>query len=333
MSDKLHLPPTTDLPRALAELLQQVPRGRVTTYGELARALGDKSAARWVGTWMLDHPHDASCPCHRVVRGTGDVGLYIGGEPDDKLARLQSEGVPVQEGRVDVTSPFTDLVSTAPLRALSEFQVAVPRHLNLSPLERPPQRVAGIDVAYPAPGLGIVACGVVDASSLQTEWEQTLELPVTFPYISGYLAFRELPLMLEAWQAACEAGHGADVVFIDGNGYLHPRRAGIASCFGLLADVPTIGIGKSLLCGRVDLNDMTAADRRAVIHNDELIGVAVKSQDFSKPVFCSPGHRIDFDGAVELTRRMMHGHRLPEPVHLADRLSKRAVRERAEEGT
>jgi len=115
-------------------------------------------------------------------------------------------------------------------------------------------------------------------------------------------------------------------VFIDGNGYLHPRRAGIASCFGLIADAPTIGVGKSLLCGRVDLHEMTAVDRRAVTHDDELIGVALKSRDDSKPVFVSPGHRIDFDGAAGLARRMMRGHRLPEPVHRADRLSKRAVR-------
>lgn len=302
----------------------------MTTYGDLARALGDKAAARWVGTWMLDHPHEADCPCHRVVRATGEPGLYIAGGPDAKLTRLRDEGVAVRDGRVDPAAHVPELRSTSPLRALSEFQVSVPRRLTLSPLQRPPGLVAAIDVAYAAPGIGVVAFVLLDPDSLETQWQQTRELPVAFPYISGYLAFRELPLMLEAWRTATAAGMSADVVFIDGNGYLHPRRAGIASCFGLIADVPTIGIGKSLLCGRVDLNEMTAADRRAVIHDEELIGVALKSKDDSSPVFVSPGHRIDFDGAADLTRRMMGRHRLPEPVHRADRLSKRAVSERTE---
>ena len=72
MPATIELPPVTDLAEELVGLLRQVPRGQITTYGDLARSLGDKSAARWVGTWMLDHPHGATCPCHRVVRVTGD---------------------------------------------------------------------------------------------------------------------------------------------------------------------------------------------------------------------------------------------------------------------
>lgn len=328
----IELPSTTDLPQELARLLQQVPRGRVTTYGDLAQALGDKAAARWVGTWMLDHEHNTRCRCHRVVRVTGEAGLYIADDEAAKLGRLRREGVPVNDGRVDLDARFTGFDSSAPLQALSEFQNKVPGRLKLSRLRRRPRLVGGLDVAYPAPGRGIVAYVLIDADSLETQWQQTWELPVTFPYISGYLAFRELPLMLAAWRSACAAHQAADVVFIDGNGYLHPRRAGIASCFGLIADVPTIGIGKSLLCGRVDLNDMTAQDPRPVTHADELIGIAIKSQDTSRPVFVSPGNRIDFDGAANVTRAMMRGHRLPEPIHRADRLSKRAVREARDPG-
>ena len=137
---------------------------------------------------------------------------------------------------------------------------------------------------------------------------------------------RELPLMLQAWRAVCDAGFAPDAVLVDGNGILHPRRAGIAACFGLLADVPAVGIGKTLLCGRVDRDSVTVRKPRPVVHEDQLVGMAVKSTDGSRPIFVSPGNRVDIDGAVDLVRRLFAGHRLPEPLHRADRLSKSAAR-------
>jgi deoxyribonuclease V len=132
--------------------------------------------------------------------------------------------------------------------------------------------------------------------------------------------------MLQAWRSACAAGFAPDAVLIDGNGILHPRRAGIAACFGLLADVPTIGIGKTLLCGRVDCESVTVSEPQPVVHENQLIGMAVKSTDGSRPIFVSPGNRVDLNGAVDFVRRLFAGHRLPEPLHRADRLSKSAAR-------
>src|SRR5690606_4621112 len=77
-----------DLPAELERLLAQIPAGRVTTYGDLARALGDVKAARWVGEYLLEHPHPDACTCHRVVRKEGEVGLYIAGDPAEKVSRL-----------------------------------------------------------------------------------------------------------------------------------------------------------------------------------------------------------------------------------------------------
>jgi deoxyribonuclease V len=187
--------------------------------------------------------------------------------------------------------------------------------------------VAGIDVAYIAPHEAVGAVVVVDARSMETVWFTTVRAPVTFPYISGYLAFRELPVMLQAWNSLCGSGQRIDAVFIDGNGFLHPRRAGIASCFGLLADVVTVGVGKKLLCGRVDLDRMTADDQRPVLDHGDLIGIAVKCRDESRPIFVSVGNHIDVASAATLAKQLMSDHRLPEPLQRADRLSKDAVRQ------
>jgi deoxyribonuclease V len=198
----------------------------------------------------------------------------------------------------------------------------VPKRLQLAPLRRDVRFVAGFDAAYRDRTTAVGAVVVVDAESLETVWATTVICDVRFPYISGYLAFRELPVMLQAWDAAREAGPPIDTVLIDGNGYLHPRRAGIACCFGLLVDVPVIGIGKTLLCGRVDLAGMRADEFRAVRHDGEEIGLAVRSGERSRPIYVSPGDRCDVASAARVVKRLMTRHRLPEPLQRADRLSK-----------
>ena len=320
------LPVAGDLAAELWTLLNQAPPGRVTTYGQLARALGDVAASRWVGEQLLHHEHTAECACHRVVRAGGELGRFVTGEVADKQSLLEAEGIEVRQGRVDVSRVFGDFKSSAPLRSLKEFQETVPSRLTQRPSGRRIETVAGIDVAYVAPGEAVAACVLVDRDSLETVWSTTVRAEARFPYIPGYLAFRELDVMLEVWKAAARSEHRVDLVLIDGNGILHPRRAGIGSCFGLLAGVPTIGIGKKLLCGQVDLEGMSERDERPVVHNEELVGAALKCRADSRPIFVSPGDQIDVAGAARLVRELFDGHRLPEPLHRADRLSKDEAR-------
>lgn len=316
-----------DLPAELSRLLAQIPAGQITIYGALAEALGDRVAARWIGEALLDHPHDPDCACHRVVRKNGEPGQYIAGDSATKLARLAAEGVPILDGRAALDRLVTEFDSPAPLRRLQEFQERVPSQLDLRPWHGHVASVAALDVAYVSAQAAIAACVVCDAVSRQPIRQLTLRMPVTFPYVSGYLAFRELPVMWALWQQVVHADPVPDIVIIDGNGILHPRRAGIAACFGLLADVPTIGIGKSLLCGCVDLQGLAVGSAAPVMDHDDLIGLAVKSTARSRPIYVSPGNHCDPPQAAAMVRQLFSGHRLPEPLHLADRLTKHAVRE------
>jgi deoxyribonuclease V len=314
-----------DLAVVVQALLRQVPRGRVTTYGELGRALGDVRAARWAGEFLLDHPHDESCPCHRVVRSTGDVGLYVTGDSVEKSVRLIADGISVEEGRADLARLMTaaEFQSPAPLTRLIEFQESAGRRLQMTPLGSEPDLLYGLDVAYRRDGTAQGAAVLLDAATLDTVWEGTCRTSVAFPYIPGYLAFRELPVLLDLWEQARAVARGVVVCFVDGNGRLHPRRAGVASCFGLLADVPTIGIGKSLLCGRVDADPACADDAPPVMHAGEVVARSVQSRESSHPFYVSVGNRLTLDDALRLARRCLTTHRLPEPIHRADRLSKR----------
>ena len=316
-----------DLYQELWQLLSQVPSGRVTTYGSLAVALGDAAAARWIGGTLRDHAHTENCPCHRVVRQTGELGLYVSGDVTDKQDRLERESVRVEAGRVDLKQfGFDRLRSRAPLTELSQLQKRLPAQLSLEPYRATPQHVAGVDVSYTDANRAVGAYVVIDAGSGQTVWSTTAAQQVRFPYIPGYLAFRELPVLCALLHEAESAGRLTDVILVDGNGILHHRRAGIASQLGVVADVRTIGVGKKRLCGHVDIAAVAPDRPQPVVYEGDVVGMAIKATAGSRPIYVSPGQRIGVRDAVRLTRTLFYGHRLPEPLYQADALSRQTAR-------
>ncbi|MDU8422036.1 endonuclease V, partial [Pseudomonas syringae] len=82
------------------------------------------------------------------------------------------------------------------------------------------------------------AVAVLRYPTLELVEYQIARIPTVMPYIPGFLSFRELPALLQAWQ---QLSLQPDLVFVDGQGIAHPRRLGVASHFGLMIDVPTIG--------------------------------------------------------------------------------------------
>ena len=323
----LSLPPVPDLGAELAALLAQIPRGCVATYGDLAEALGDRAAARWVGEYLVDHSHSPGCPCHRVVLRTGEPGNYIAGGGAEKLKRLAREGVPAVDGAVDLDQHgFRQFDGPQPLAVLMEFQNELPDYVTLTPLAAWPERVIAVDAAYGSSGMGVGALSVTDTATGELLHSAAVQRPVRFPYITGYLAFREIELLRAVLAEAARLFDLPEVVFVDGNGRLHPRRAGIATQFGVLEDRPTIGIGKKLICGSVQLDGLKANESRPIEHAGEIVGAAVVATDSSSPVFVSPGNRVTLDDSVRLTQALFLGHRLPEPIFHADRLSKVSAR-------
>jgi deoxyribonuclease V len=315
-----------DLPGALRGLVAQVPAGRVTTYGTLAEALGNPIAARWVGHFILHHEHDARCACHRVVRAGGDLGEYAAGGARAKARRLRDEGVAVRSGKVDLPRfGFDRFHSDRPLERLKRVQeqLAADVVLHGGPV---PKRVGGVDVSYPSPDRGVAAYALVEIGSGELVWSTTIRRPVCFPYITSYLTFREAPLLLDLIDAVRRAGQLADVVLVDGSGILHPRHAGIASHFGVAASLATIGVTKKLLCGSVQLDGLAAGESRPVVLDDRPVGLAIRPTAGSqRPIFVSPGHKVDLGLAERVVRRLLVGRRLPEPLYWADRLSRHPV--------
>jgi deoxyribonuclease V len=319
-------PIVPDLTRNLRRLLAQVPPGCVTTCGDLAEALGNRIAACWVGHFALHHEHDADCPCHRIVRAGGQLGGYAAGSTAAKARRLSEEGIAVRGSAIDLERfGFCDFVSDRPLDKLRQVQEALQRRIVLRPRRRMPRFVGGVDVAYPRPDLGVAAYALVETATGELVWSTTMRRRVTFPYISTYLSFREIPILLDLLDEVRKAGRMAQVLMVDGGGILHHRHAGIASHLGVAASLPTVGVTKKLLCGQVDIEAMTPGESRPVIFEEQLLGVALRPTAGShRPIFISPGHRVDLEFCERLVRRLLLGRRLPEPIYWADRLSRSA---------
>ncbi len=175
--------------------------------------------------------------------------------------------------------------------------------------------VAGIDVALP--GAAVNAAVVVDSyPDLSSIEVVTAACPLTFPYVPGLLSFREAPAIV----AACEkVTIEPDLVIVDGHGFSHPRRIGIASHIGLILDRPTIGCAKSLLTGHHGPVGEAMGDWAAVEDRGMVIGAALRTRPGVKPVYVSVGNRISLESAIRWVLACCRGHRLPEPQRQAHR--------------
>ena len=317
-----------DLDGPLTRLVQQIPQGRVTTYGELAKALGDRVAARWVGHFALDHPHDRNCRCHRIVRSDGQLGLYIEGSRA-KAKRLLADNVEVRHGRVDLLRYGCQLtLDEPPLTRLREVQQSMIAQVRLAPARGPWRLAAGVDVSYADPELGVAAYALTDVASNELIWSTTISQSVHFPYIPSFLAFRELPLMWLVLAKAARQRRVADVILVDGSGLLHHRHAGIATHLGVLARRATVGVTKKRLFGSVAHRDLAPSESSPVTDDGgRVIGVALQRHRLSqRPIYVSPGHLTDVAQAEQIVRRTLTDHRLPEPLYWADRISRAEAR-------
>ncbi len=188
-----------------------------------------------------------------------------------------------------------------------------------------PRRVAGADLSIRwKHDRGHAAIVTLDADSLETVEEATAVVDVSFPYVPGLLSFRELPPLAAAWK---RLRRKPDVVIFDGHGIAHPRRFGIACHGGLLFDVPSIGCAKSLLVGSHGQLGKKRGSTAEITIDDEVVGMAVRTRDGVKPVYVSPGHRMDLPTAVELVLRMGAGYREPETTRRSHALVNRMRRE------
>jgi len=171
--------------------------------------------------------------------------------------------------------------------------------------------VAGVDVAY-LEGTSVCAVAVLDASTLSQVEVQVAHVKTCFPYVPTLLSFREIP---PAYSAIKKLHSKPDVFLVDGQGFAHPYGLGFASHLGLILDKPTIGVAKSLLCGKVEQN--VEGGWAPLMYKGEVIGAEVVTKKGTKPVYVSVGHRVSLKRATEIVLECTGKYRLPEPIRRA----------------
>lgn len=197
-----------------------------------------------------------------------------------------------------------------------DLQMRLRGEVRIEPLDVDSVRVvAGSDVSFNR-GSDRVFAGIVALAlpGLEVMERAGLETEARFPYIPGLLSFRESPPLLEAWQRLTV---GPDALIVDGHGYAHPRRFGIACHLGLLLDLPTVGCAKSILVGRHEPVGESKGDWQPLLHGEQVIGAAVRTRVGVTPVYVSVGNRVDLASAIALVLRCTGPTRVPETTRQA----------------
>ena len=204
-----------------------------------------------------------------------------------------------------------------PKQAIALQKKLAPK-IKFTPVRKLPKLVAGLDCAFSKDGKKIIAAVVVlQLPELKVIETRYAVRKLRFPYIPGLLSFREAPACLSAVK---KLKNTPDAFLIDGQGFAHPRRFGIASHLGLFLNKPTIGCAKSLLIGKFENPASQKGSFTPLKDKNETIGVVLRTATNVKPIFISVGNNCRLKDAIKIVLACSAGFRIPEPTRLADHL-------------
>lgn len=198
------------------------------------------------------------------------------------------------------------------------LQKELREQICIKPFGRVPAYVGGCDVSMNRFAKeGFAGFVTLSYPGLEFIDHAVVKDTIPFPYVPGLLSFREIPMLLKAWD---KLSTKPDIIIADGVGIAHPRRLGIATHLGLVLNIPTIGCAKSVLTGVYEEPPNIPGSYTYLYdpkQDNEVIGAAVRTKLNVKPVFVSPGHLITLEESIELILNSVRKHRLPEETRLA----------------
>ncbi len=199
-----------------------------------------------------------------------------------------------------------------------EVQIRLQKKVRIAPLTRKLRFVAGVDAAFSEDRVFAAACLYAFPDLIVCE-RQSCSRKLSFPYVPGFLSFREGPAIIAALG---NLSYKPDLILVDGQGIAHPRGIGIASYLGVLTGIPAVGCAKSRLIGEYDEPPREKGSWSPLQSDGKIIGAALRTKDGARPLFISPGHKTDLDSSLRLTLACTRHFRIPEPLRCADMLSK-----------
>ncbi len=201
----------------------------------------------------------------------------------------------------------------------ADWQRACAALVQSGPGPARPGLIGAADVAYENDdSRAYAAVVVVERDTWRQVEMQSFCGPPPHPYQSGRFSLREAECLVPA---LCELETRPDVMVIDGHGIAHPRRFGLACHIGVMFDIPTVGCAKNPLFGAVAELDGERGATAPIRDDDDILGMAVRTQERVKPVYVSPGHRFDVTSAAALILSLAPRYRIPEPLRRAHHMS------------
>jgi len=207
------------------------------------------------------------------------------------------------------------------LNELARIQEKIAKNVIREDRLKKLERIAGCDLSFASRDDAYAACALLDYKSLELIDKKIIKVKIKFPYIPTFLAFREVdPMLKVAWDV------GADVFIIGAQGIAHPRRAGLASHFGVLINKPTVGVAKGRLCGVAEEPPNKQGAYSLLKDGGEVIGAVLRTQKDAKPVYVSIGNKLSLKTAIKISLETTRENRLPEPLRVAHELATKAMR-------
>ncbi|KYK23363.1 hypothetical protein AYK24_01075 [Thermoplasmatales archaeon SG8-52-4] len=300
------------------DLVRQIPDGKLSSYGAVAEALGDKIAARAVGRMMNQNPNADTMPCYKIVHSNGRLGGF-GLGIDNKIKRLNKVNIEVINDKIiDFDSVFfKDFKTDFPLKNLRTDQIKLSKKVKLQDDFKKINSIAGIDIAYPKNEFeeACGACVVMDYNTKEIIDRKTIFWETNFPYISTYLFYREFPIIRELVNIL---KHEPTVFMFDGNGILHTYGIGLATQAGIELNKSSIGIAKSLLYGDIEGDNVK-------IDGIKKGFTFFSSEKIKRPIYVSPGYKISFETTFKIVKKLSK-YKIPEPLRQAHILAKKTLK-------
>ena len=180
--------------------------------------------------------------------------------------------------------------------------------------------IAGGDVSYQKEGNFLFGAMVVlSFPQMETLDVATARGEISFPYLPGLLTFREGPILIKTFQ---KLSLRPDILIFDGQGIAHPRGIGLATHLGIWFNLPSIGCAKTPLLGGSPIPRSRRGSFESIQKDGNVVGVVLRTKDRVRPVFVSPGHRVDLPTSIRVVLECCQGFRIPEPLRLAHQLSR-----------
>jgi deoxyribonuclease V len=202
-------------------------------------------------------------------------------------------------------------------------QSTLKNKVRIIPLRKKPRYLASVDAAFTGDRVIGAAC-LYRYPEIMLVDETYAELSNLFPYVPGFLSFREGSVIIKS---IGKLPIKPDLILFDGQGIAHPLGLGLASHMGVVLNIPAIGCAKSRLVGEYKEPKMEKGSWSPLLYNGNVVGAVLRTKDSVRPLFISPGHRIDLQTSIEIVLKCITKYRIPEPLRRADFLSKRIKRE------